>query len=152
MSIDKINPYIIGYLEVAYSNQQVPEDPNSWDEFWNDQFLFNVFNGVAFQEYISTGEFWKGVDVTQAIHYINSYYSSEYGEDHILQWRNLTMEYLQQQYAIVYCSQHNEVLKRRIMVPLRTETETQDPDAEDAEAEVDLGDDNDAETDSDDVD
>ena len=62
------------------------------------------------------------------------------------------MEYLQQQYAIVYCSQHNEVLKRRIMVPLRTETETQDPDAEDAEAEVDLGDDNDAETDSDDVD
>ena len=149
MSIDKINPYIVGYLEVVYSNQLVPEDPNSWDEFWNDHFLFNVFNdnGDAFQTYISTGEFWKGVDIIQAIHYINSYYSNEYGEEHILQWRNLTMEYLQKQYAIVYCCQNNEALKLRIMgrpnVAINAE---QDQDLEDL-------DDEDAEqTDSDDVD
>ena len=117
-SIHKINPYVVGYLERAYSTYQeeLPEDRFLWDEYWNDQFLFDALvNSAAFYEYISPSEFWKDVDITLAIKYINSYYSSEYGEHHILRWRDLTPEYLQIQYAIVYCYQHNEDLKRRIM-------------------------------------
>ncbi len=118
MSIDKINPYVVGYLEFAYSTYQeeLPEDRFLWDEYWNDQFLFDTLsNAPAFCEYISPSEFWKGVDITRAIHYINSYYSSEYGEQHTLQWRDITLEYLQIQYATVYCYQNNEMLKRRIL-------------------------------------
>lgn len=118
MSIDKINPYVVGYLEFAYSNYQeeLPEDRFLWDEYWNDQFLFDTLgNAPAFCAYISPREFWKEVDITRAIHYINSYYSSEYGEHHILQWRDITLEYLQIQYATVYCYQNNEMLKLRII-------------------------------------
>ena len=118
MSIDKINPYVVGYLEFAYSayQEELPEDRFIWDEYWNDQFLFDTLgNAPAFCEYISPSEFWKGVDITRAIYYINSYYSSEYGEHHILQWRDITLEYLQIQYATVYCYQNNETLKRRIL-------------------------------------
>ena len=140
MSIDKINPYVVGYLEEAYSNYQeeLPEDRFLWDEYWNDQFLFDALeNATTFSEYISPSEFWKGIDITQAIYYINSYYSSQYGEHHILQWRDITLEHLQKHYAIVYCSQNNEDLKRRIMGP------TDDTDDTDDEQEK---------TDSDDVD
>lgn len=118
MSIEKINPYVVGYLEFAYSNYQeeLPEDRFLWDEYWNDQFLFDTLaNAPAFCAYISPSEFWKEVDITRAIHYINSYYSSEYGEHHILQWRDITLEYLQIQYATVYCYQNNEMLKQRII-------------------------------------
>ena len=117
-SIEKLNPYVVGYLEFAYSNYQeaLPEDTFLWDEYWNDQFLFDALtNSTAFCDYISPIEFWKGVDITRAIHYINSHYSSEYGENHILQWRDITQEHLQIQYAMVYCNQHNEALKQRIM-------------------------------------
>ena len=118
MSIEKINPYVVGYLEFAYSTYQeeLPEDRFLWDEYWNDQFLFDTLaNAPAFCAYISPREFWKEVDITRAIHYINSYYSSEYGEQHILQWRDITLEYLQIQYATVYCYQNNEMLKQRII-------------------------------------
>ena len=118
MSIEKINPYVVGYLEFAYSNYQeeLPEDRFLWDEYWNDQFLFDTLgNAPAFCAYISPSEFWKEVDITRAMYYINSYYSSEYGEHHILQWRDITLEYLQIQYATVYCYQNNEMLKLRII-------------------------------------
>ena len=118
MSIEKINPYVVGYLEFAYSNYQeeLPEDRFLWDEYWNDQFLFDTLgNAPAFCAYISPSEFWKEVDITRAMYYINSYYSSEYGEHHILQWRDITLEYLQIQYATVYCYQNNEALKLRII-------------------------------------
>lgn len=55
MSIDKINPYVVGYLERAYSTYQeeLPEDLFLWDEYWNDQFLFDVLvNSAAFYEHI----------------------------------------------------------------------------------------------------
>ena len=48
MSIDKINPYIIGYLEVAYSNQQVPEDPNSYLTFLTGLHFKSIFQQVNF--------------------------------------------------------------------------------------------------------
>ena len=117
-SFEKLNPYVVGYLEFAYSNyeEELPEDRILIDEYWNDLFLFDTLtNTDAFSEYVSPSEFWKGIDITQVIHYINSHYSSEYGEHHILQWRDLTLDYLQLQYAVVYCSKNNEELKRRIM-------------------------------------
>jgi hypothetical protein len=44
MSIYKINPYVVGYLEFAYSSYQeeLPEERFLWDEYWNDQLLFDA--------------------------------------------------------------------------------------------------------------
>ena len=139
MSIDKINSYVVGYLEFAYATyQELPEDRFIWDEYWNDQFLFDTLsNATAFCAYISPSEFWKEVDITQAIHYINSYYSSEYGEEHILQWRDITLEYLQIQYATVYCNQNNEMLKRRILCINDVEDETEYNESETDNDDVD---------------
>lgn len=100
-----IHAYLI-YALIVYTESNELIDCEGW---YNDQFLECVINrddaDITHTNYYTQHTINRAY-VYNLIRYINVYYSAHYGEENILDWKNLSDELIMNRYTYAYVRQN----------------------------------------------
>ena len=109
------------YLTDVYKNINPKEYDNS--DWWVETFLFEATNNFKDGEYdiIRSNSLSKiNIDkivkdnIFEIIKYVNTYLEDNYGEETILKWKELNVNYLVRNYCYVYGHLNIDELKQKL--------------------------------------